>query len=197
MSTRDWLTSELDEESRTGAAAEQPEEPWFDAALSAAATEMDWSDRTIDILVEIGEPRVIPGSTVPVALATDPEIGARREALGMSADDAARLVGVSPAAYEALERSPLRWLNLPDTESISSYLARLGVSRGVFLRWLASLRLADAGFAWGYRPGAVLDRPVVAADDDQHHFLSWGARLMGEEAPTRTAGDSPGPHSGS
>ena len=191
MSTRDWLTRELDDESQTGAPAEQPEEPWFDAALSAAAAETDWSDRTIDLLIEIGEPRNAAGSTLPAVLATDPAISARRKALGMSADDAARQVGVSPAVYDTLERSPLRWLNVPDTGKVSSYLAQLGVSRGVFLRWLASLRPADAGYAWGYRPGAVLDRPVAAADDDQGHFLAWGAQLLGEEAPTGPAGDSP------
>ncbi len=191
MSTRDWLARELDDESQTDAGVEQPEEPWFDAALSAAAAGVDWSDRTIDLMVEIVEPRDAASSTLPAVLATDPAIGTRREALGMSADEAGRQVGVSPAVYETLERSPLRWLNVPDTGKVSSYLAQLGVSRGVFLRWLASLRPADAGYAWGYRPGAVLDRPVAAADDDQGHFFAWGAQLLGEEAPTGPAGDSP------
>lgn len=191
MTAREWLNRELDDESQSGAISEVPEEPWFGAALSAAAAELDWSDRTIDLLVEIGESADAAGSTLPAALATDPGIGARREALGMSADDAARQIGVSAAVYEALERSPLRWLNVPDTGRVSSYLAQLGVSRGVFLRWLASLRSPDAGFAWGYRPGAVLDRPVAAADDDQGHFLAWGAQLLGEEVLTPPAGDSP------
>jgi transcriptional regulator with XRE-family HTH domain len=182
MSARDWLNRELADESQTGAASEVSEEPWFDAALSAAAAEMDLSDRTIDLLVEIGQPRDAAGSTLPAAVATDPAIKSRREALGMSMDDAARQIGVSAAGYEALERSPLRWLNVPDTGKVAAYLAQLDVSRGEFLRWLASLRPAQAGYAWGYRPGAVLDRPVAGADDDQEHFLAWGMRLLHDEA---------------
>jgi hypothetical protein len=181
MSTRDWLVRELDDESRTGAASEVSEEPWFDAALSTAMAKTDLTERTIDLLVEIGELHDAARSTLPQALATDPVIRSRREGLGMSTDDAARQIGVSPAGYEALERAPLRWLNVPDTGKVASYLARLGVSRGVFLRWLASLRPAEAGHAWGYRPGAVLDRPVAAADDNIEHFLAWGARLLHEE----------------
>ncbi len=182
MSAREWLNRELDDESQTGATGDVAEEPWFDGALSAAAAAMDLSDRTIDLLLEIAEPRVAAGSTLSAALATDPAIRTRRESLGLSMDDAARQIGVSAAGYEGVERSPLRWLNVPDTGKVAAYLAQLGVPRGVFVRWLASLRPAEGGFAWGYRPGAVSNQPVAAADDDQEHFLAWGTQLLHEEA---------------
>jgi hypothetical protein len=182
MSTRDWLARELEEELRTDSELAQPEERWFDAALAAAVNESDMSDRSIDLLVEIGDAGLSGQVTLPGVLVADPSIAARREALGISLDDAAHQVGVSRDGYEGIERTPLRWLNVQDTGKVTAYLARLGVGRAVFLRWLASLQPSATGQAWGYRPGATVDRPVDVPRADQDHFLSWGQQLLHEAA---------------
>lgn len=185
MSTRDWLARELEDELRTEAEVAQPEEPWLDAALAAALKESDLSDRAIDMLVELGDTAGPGQVNLPGLLVADPSISARREALGITAEDAADQVGVSKDGYEGIERAPLRWLNVHDTRKVNAYLTRLGVGRAVFLRWLASLQPSATGQAWGYRPGVILDRPVDVPPADQDHFLSWGRRLLREAASSQ------------
>ena len=184
MSTRDWVAREMEEELRTDAEVAQPEELWLPAALAAALKESDLSDRAIDMLVELGGTARSGQVTLPGLLVADPSISARREALGITPEDAAHQVGVSRDGYEGIERAPLRWLNVQDTGKVTAYLARLGVGRAVFLRWLASLQPSATGPAWGYRPGAILDRPVDVPTPDQDYFLSWGKQLLHEAAPS-------------
>ena len=185
MTSRDWLARELEEELRGDAEVAQPEEPWLAAALAAALKESDLSDRAIDMLVELGDTTRSGQMTLPGLLVADPSISARREALGITLEDAAHQVGVSRDGYEGIERAPLRWLNVQDTGKVTAYLTRLGVGRAVFLRWLASLQPSATGQAWGYRPGAILDRPVDLPRADQDHFLSWGQRLLHEAASSQ------------
>jgi hypothetical protein len=189
MSAWDWLTNELDEELRTDAEPVPAEESWFEAALAAALNEGGLSDLSIDMLVEMGDGVRSGQVTLPGLLVADPSMAARREALGISPEAAGHQVGVSRDGYEAIERTPLRWLNVQDTGRVTAYLARLGVGRPAFLRWLASLQPAAAGQAWGYRPGATVDRPVDVPEGDQAHFLAWGQQLLHEAAvsqPTTT-----------
>lgn len=187
MSARDWLTHELEAELQTDTELSQAEAPWLDAALAAALTESGLSDRAIDMLVELGDEHRPRQTTLPGLLVGDPSIASRREALGISPEDAARQVGVSREGYQAIEQTPLRWLNVQNTERVTAYLTRLGIARAVFLRWLASLQRSAAGQAWGYRPGGVLDRPVDVPAGDQDHFLAWGQQLLHDESPSQWA----------
>lgn len=187
MTALDWLRDELGQELSESASAEVPEQPSFDAELDLALADLGLSEQSIEILCEIAPQLDTRPFQLPELLASNPGIAARRTALGLSTADAADLVGVSPAGYEAMERTPLRWLNVPDTSKLTNFLGRLRIQPAMFLRWLASLRPAESGYAWGYRPGGVLDQPVAGASGDQAQFLEWGRRLLSEEQPTQAA----------
>jgi transcriptional regulator with XRE-family HTH domain len=190
MSARDWLANEIDMDLQGGADTDLPDEPGFDSSLAAALAESGLSDRSIDLLMELADPNAVTQVTIGGLLVTDPSIAARREALGISLAEAAREIGVSEAGYEAIERMPLRWDTVADVGRVSRYLGRLRVPRGVFLRWLASLRPSTSGLAWGYRPGAVADQPVEATPDDSAHFLAWGELLLREDTPPALPDDT-------
>jgi hypothetical protein len=183
VNTRDWLRSEIEDELRDLAPAEHAQVPRFEAAFDAAMSDLGLTDRSIALLCEVAPAVEFNRDEMPALLASDPGIPGRRAALGLSTNDAAALVGVSPAGYEAIERAPLRWLNVHDLSKVSGFLSRLRIQPAVFLRWLASLRPAESGYAWGYTPGAVLDQPVAASASDQTQFINWGQELLNREGP--------------
>lgn len=190
MSAREWLANEIELDLQGDLGTELSDEPWFDASLAAALAESGLSDRSIDLLMELGDPSATTQATIGGLLLTDPSIAARREALGISLADAAQEIGISQAGYEAIERMPLRWDTVADVGRVSKYLARLEVPRGVFLRWLASLRPSTSSLGWGYRPGAVMDQPIEATPDDSTHFLAWGEQLLRQDTPPALPDDT-------
>jgi transcriptional regulator with XRE-family HTH domain len=191
MSTRDWLRGEiLSDLDEHGPGIVETEGGQLAELLKAALSETGLSDRSIALLMEL-EPRASVRQAVTsteVPLAKDPGIAQRREALGLSTADAARMVGIAAMAYERIERQPLRWRNVRP-EVLAPLLARLGVSVAVFLRWLSSMMPAGQQFAWGYRPGSEASGPLSVAPSAEEHeeFVAWGRALL--DVPAAPAPD--------
>jgi len=186
----EWLRSEIEAELGREGPPNVGEAPEFDAALEAALSDLGLSDRAIDLLCEVASAVETNPAAAPAPLVSDPGIQTRRMALGLSTSQAADMVGVSTAGYEAIERAPLRWQNVNDVGRIAAFLARLRIPTATFVRWLASLRPAEPGHAWGYRPGAVVDGPVESTSGDQAQFLHWGSQLLREETPRGGSSDA-------
>jgi len=180
MTAREWLRAELDSELLVGEDTEAVETAWFDGALNAALAESGMSDRAIEFLLEVSSQDIAPAREVrPQVLAAAPGLAQRRQALGISVEEAAREVGIPPATYEAIENTPLRWRNVSG-DRVAAYLARLGVSPAAFVRWVATQVPAGPQPAWGYRPGVVADRPVESGfgADDRERLITWGRSVL-------------------
>lgn len=194
MSARDWLRAEIAADlAEHGASHVEADDPEFSALLRAALSESGVSDRATALLMEVeAVPTAVDlESATGIPLAKDPGIAQRREALGITTAQAAAELGLgAAAAYERLERNPLQWRNVR-ADVLAVYLGALGVSTGPFLRWIASLLPGHRQFAWGYRPGATVDRPfeVVGSPDDHEAFMSWGRQLLDTKLQMQTDHD--------
>lgn len=180
MTMRERLAAEFEDELRSPASFERSEDSWLDVAIGAALADAGLSDASIALLMEIaGAEGLSQGAAASEVLVEPPSIPARREALGITIEEAANTLGLGAPGYEAVERWPLRWQNT-DVARTATYLAELGVRPAAFVRWLASLLPAGPRFAWGYRPGSVADRPVELTDAsaDRERLISWGRQLL-------------------
>lgn len=163
----------------------------LDPMLEAALPELDPTDVWIDAIATITQ-------TVPLAstaaeafvrkaldearkAATAPEVRIRREQSGLGLLSAAQALGITPRALEELEqRRPLGWLQV-NSGALATYLDRLHLPRGEFVRWVATLMLAQqSGHAYGYRPREAATSPVDATPSAQllEDFRRWASEVL-------------------
>lgn len=177
---------------------EVADDPAFDADLATALDDEDWSPAMLEAIAELVEP--VPLSKLAADAAVQhvmSELGAEtahldlsshRQRAGMSEDDAAVMLGVNAARLQRLEGSSWRaWLDVQPA-TVSLYLARIGLSADLFVRWLAR-RLGGPEQAFGYRPGMVADDPVAVADEAVAEQRDWFQAVLTAPNPGRYPAD--------
>lgn len=163
----------------------------LDRMLEAALSEMDPTDLWIEAIATITQPVALEPTAAEAFVrsalreaakaVTAPELPAFRERSGLGVVLAARALGITPRALEELEqRRPLGWLQVRST-ALAAYLDRLNLSRGEFVRWVASLMLGrQQGHAYGYRPREAATAPVDAKPSAQllEDFRRWASEVL-------------------
>jgi hypothetical protein len=193
------IAIELDEMAAAGTGEDNS--PYVPDALDPELNEVfrdeGLSDAAIEWLIASASDAALPPEFARVsverilstATTSIPDLRKLRESRGISIARArAMLNGIAPAFFERLEEGPgLRWLRVR-AESVGAYVDALGIPRGAFVRAMSlAIRSYSGEHPWGYRPGAVAERPVDPTDETAvlPEAAEWATSLLsGENAPS-------------